>query len=355
MKGRLEYVDALRGVAILLVVYVHLVSQGLYYNKGGWEKELYSLATGCMPFRMALFFFISGLFAYTLYDTATLRKRVANRLTRQLWPTLAICALFNALFFWKGWENLIFNRHNAGYWFTQSLVQTFIFYAVTAWGMERMRLSRGAQTVVICGIIGVLVWLRRHLFGDGHIGAFYMATYLVKTIQWAPFFLAGVVMKMWFAEVIAFIEREWWVIGGIAAYYICGLVWKEMAIPELMAASGVAGIYILFHQTRGFWGSNGLLLRGLRSLGKQTLPIYLYHYMIIQPICTHRLLGGLKWVYGKPWAELPLIMGIAIGIAAICVVTDRCIKRGAPWLHGILYNPMALRLKRKEEAGLSRA
>ncbi len=336
------YVDALRGVAILLVVYVHLVSQGLFFNKGGWEGSLASPAVICQPFRMALFFFISGLLAYTAYDSQTLRKRVSNRLTRQLWPTLVVAALFNAVFFWKGWESLIFNRHNAGYWFTQSLVQTFIFYALLAWGMRKLQFSKGAETGVLLIVIATLVWLRRYLFGDGHIGAFYMATYLVKTIQWAPFFLAGVVARMWLPRFNKFIERGWPIILAGVVYFGAGLVWKEIRVPELMSLTGVMGIFALFHLTGSFWGGGNIISKGLAFLGKKTLPIYLYHYFMIQPLCTHRLLRWARGIYGEPWLEIPCVMLGALAIALLCLGIDEGIKRLVPALHDFLYRPLNL-------------
>ena len=56
MKQRLEYIDALRGLAILLVVFMHVPQYGFGLSIGGYYMELASLLA------VPLFFFISGLF-----------------------------------------------------------------------------------------------------------------------------------------------------------------------------------------------------------------------------------------------------------------------------------------------------
>lgn len=56
MKQRLEYIDALRGLAILLVVFMHVPQYGFGQSIGGYYMEIASLLA------VPLFFFISGLF-----------------------------------------------------------------------------------------------------------------------------------------------------------------------------------------------------------------------------------------------------------------------------------------------------
>ena len=54
MKQRLEYIDALRGLAILLVVFMHVPQYGFGQSIGGYYMEMAILLA------VPLFFFISG-------------------------------------------------------------------------------------------------------------------------------------------------------------------------------------------------------------------------------------------------------------------------------------------------------
>ena len=91
MKERFEYIDALRGFTMLLVIYAHfagLVAQGADGDIGIFCSVIMH------RIRMPLFFFVSGFFAYALYDSALFRKRLRNRITKQLWPTVVVCTLY---------------------------------------------------------------------------------------------------------------------------------------------------------------------------------------------------------------------------------------------------------------------
>lgn len=66
-KGGIEYIDSLRGLTIILVVFSHV--------------SLFLLGSNCpsndvfLLFRMPLFFFISGYMAYSANFTSSLMKK----------------------------------------------------------------------------------------------------------------------------------------------------------------------------------------------------------------------------------------------------------------------------------------
>lgn len=59
VQKRYEYIDCMRGLTMLLVVYYHIIGQvlGMVDQSG--------LSNFCGGFRMPLFFFVSGFLAYT--------------------------------------------------------------------------------------------------------------------------------------------------------------------------------------------------------------------------------------------------------------------------------------------------
>ena len=104
-KERLQWLDALRGFTMLLVVanHVYLVS----FDTSTKASMFMSL---CLLFRMPLFFFISGFLAYKAlfsWNVADTARLVQKKLRVQLVPTLVMMTAWIALFrkpFWQAME-----------------------------------------------------------------------------------------------------------------------------------------------------------------------------------------------------------------------------------------------------------
>lgn len=338
-SSRLEYIDALRGVAILLVVYQHVLTYGIF---NGWVADLtcpWSLATFAIRFRMPLFFFISGLLACASYDAATLRRRVMNRLSRQLWPTVAVCLIYNALFFWRGWHSLFFSSHNAGYWFTQSLVQVFVVYALAEFLMQRAGLGRKGRSVLLgIAALSLVAMQYFHWIPSGRAGGLIEASYIHKSVIYAPFFFTGVIARLWMREFVALIGKWYVILLCVAAIVASCWVGSQQPVFPL----GIAGIIMMtgiFSRTGKFWISGKGVSGVLKEMGRNTLPIYLYHYIVLQFVANHHLFSYLRSSYGKAW-ELPVVLILSISVASLCMLFDQTVKRYLKPVHRILYSPV---------------
>lgn len=131
----------MRGFTMILVVYWHVICFVFY-------QDLSFVDVFFISFRMPLFFFISGLLAYSVkYDKQLYIKRVTNRIYGQLIPTFVVGILY-ALTINVTVSDFMLDPWKEGYWFTFCMFQVFLIYATLTYLLDRQNFSTGYKTVV---------------------------------------------------------------------------------------------------------------------------------------------------------------------------------------------------------------
>lgn len=123
MSKRLEYIDALRGLAILLVVFMHVPQYGFGQSGGGYYIEMATLLA------VPLFFFISGLFAQSSVTPIISIKKIGKRIHSILLPTFLIGG-FYVLLNHMPVMDMLQDKFKAGYWFTITLFEYLVIVDV---------------------------------------------------------------------------------------------------------------------------------------------------------------------------------------------------------------------------------
>ena len=121
---RINYIDAMRGFTMLLVVFVHVFIFG--FGDSNIEAIIPSLFN---LFHMPVFFFISGFIGYkaiTRWDRQFYVSNLKKKLVVLIIPSLFFYTLFN-LCHDKGFFSY-FNGGFGEYWFTFALLEYFIVY-----------------------------------------------------------------------------------------------------------------------------------------------------------------------------------------------------------------------------------
>lgn len=95
-QNRIDYLDTLRGIAILLVVIYHYYyrfqNEGYYYFQA-FNIPFIELAFKHGYYGVHLFFVISGfVIAMTLFKSKNIYEFVVRRFSR-LWPTMLVCSI----------------------------------------------------------------------------------------------------------------------------------------------------------------------------------------------------------------------------------------------------------------------
>lgn len=324
---RLEYIDALRGFTILLVVYFHVC-----LTVENSSETSSSIMRICARFRMPLFFCISGFFAYGIYDGALLRKRIKNRLTQQLWPTVWTFLIYIHLCGTGGVSESIFHPLKAGYWFTYSLFQVFLPFSIITYLMTRNCFSKRTQAVIYSAIMIICfisASVLRRLPGniiDSRLAGFLS---LDRTVMLSTFFYFGAFIRVYFNYLTKLFECLWFNLAVFCIFVIM-LFFNDSFITRLSGYFGIILTVGVFYCTKAFWSNEHSASRGLQLLGKTTLPIYLFHTFILY---VFALSGMQTFIYpyiGITWIEFPVVMLISCIVAFICVIIDKGLSHVKP-------------------------
>lgn len=354
-EGRLDFIDGLRGLTMIMVVYWHVLVMSL-------DITTYTAMT-LQLFRMPLFFFVSGFFAYSFhFDRSKLKKRLSNRWHKQMMPTVIIFIafiLFEVSYF-SGFSNpaeylgnLFTSLHTnavsefkSGYWFTFVLVEVFCVFAFLnhlLWAKKVRRNMQGLIFLAIAAGCGVFQWLFTTyiLPGSGktlkHIYDLLSLTHLTR---YQVFFYLG-------ASAGAFGPVLWRLISrrGVAimiAAVTLTVFWftPRFRVPlHWFYAASIMGILfsitLFFHLNR-FFAGHMAIGRILKFIGKNTLPIYLLHYFVIRAMKEVSLPWLATGIKAGAWAEIPIVTAISLAIIGIVLGVDALLKI-KPRIHRIIF------------------
>ena len=133
MKKRLGYIDAMRGLGILSVVYFHLVVMGMR------DSEYQSaIAPIIQLYFMPLFFFVSGYLSEKIGHIKSLSelwRMTYKKLKNLLVPTIVMFSLC-VIFFRMNLVESIVDSYKGGYWFAYVLFCILLLYAVLAMALR---------------------------------------------------------------------------------------------------------------------------------------------------------------------------------------------------------------------------
>ena len=268
--NRLPHIDALRGLAMLMVVYSHLLT----FSMGGITPSL--VGQFMNELMLPLFFFISGFCMFKSNFVLTLKgwgRQVVAKTQAILIPTVVMFALF-MLYSQNDMLFYLFRYDKSGYWFTWVLFQivlTFLFFEVVA--------SHFQQQVVkfLVRILPLFLFL---IFSRvvGYESQAAVLFEWVKVKEFYLYFLIGYYTHCWSPYILHFLNRDWanasLLILSVLSYLIIGggksLIFCLILLYFL--SSRLNERYTLTAYTP---------FRVLNNIGKNTLQIYFLHFYLL--------------------------------------------------------------------------
>lgn len=346
-NNRLEYLDSLRGIAMINVIYFHIC----IYLLGESTVINDSLDRWQMP----VFFFITGFFAFSpVYDTPLIKKRMKTRLQEQLYPTFIVWLIF-IVCSWLLSEHPfkdhllhgIYDPAKVGYWFTFSLVQVFMAYALFAYFLSYLKISVKKQTAVYLIIIITFGVLSLMTFDDaamsGSLRKIWNVLSLGKTIKLVAFFFFGALVRMHW-KAIGNIMRRYWFAGLSLAVFTATSFFSaaddadSAAIYLISRISGLSYMVSLFMCLEKYISHATPVGRYLQRIGRNTLPIYLFHFFILLliPYFINDLNVLLRQLSVNPFIEFISFTIISIIIAEITLAIETLLNT-VPRLHRVIF------------------
>lgn len=329
---RMQWVDTLKGVAIILVVYRHVII-------GLQRKELYvpeGLATANLlfySFRMPLFFLLSGLFLYR-----SLKKRKASSLFESKFATLIYpylvwtiiqitlqilvsdSAVTNSNRGWKDYLYILYQpRELDQFWYLPALFNATIVYLLLH---SVLKLNKTIHILLAIGI-----YFSSFAFKDISMICDWMLFY--------PFLLLGALLsdfffnenntarikKPWlfFAAIPFFILTQYLYLQHDEHYYTDTVAGKLLFIP--ISLTGSAMMLLLSFRLEQF-----SISKAFRVIGFHSLYIYVMH---VQAASLWRTI--LMKFFGVTDAYVLLFSGIIFSVFVCICIYNLLIRNGPLW------------------------
>ena len=327
-KQRIEYIDAMRGFTMILVVFAHICHFCLGDSRMGYNAVF-------ILFRLPCFFMISGW----LFECVAMRpfKEVAkHKAMVQLLPTfIFLLLLAPPPFFFHQLGTL-----KGGYWFTFALFEYFILYMVI------IRISRKWSFLLAIAItIGTFIYARYfdsiHNSIDGYqlwieklLGFFSVTTWRLFI-----FFYLGAWIKRHFDGFIRWTSKPTVIVLiTIAFFLIASTSHRDNLMFEMFRfyGGGITGMVMVFTFFRlsASWLKRLHISKPLQYVGMRTLDVYLLHFFFL-PRFLMPYAAQIKACDGQ-FMEFIVIMAISLVVLMMSLGVSYIIRL-SPFLAHYLF------------------
>ena len=346
---RIEWLDAMRGFTMILVVAYHVAQFGFLEN----EKTSAALPF-LVLFRMPLFFFVSGFLAYKsrfIWTVGNTLPLVRKKLMVQIVPALIFLCLFIVFktngTFQDSFMRAMQSPTKNGYWFTWVLLQMFLIYYVISIVAHKTfptpSVREGEEKSSIAGRFSWVFWLAVWILSIAayetlylpwvfkyHKDVFFDYTSLVQTIRYMQFFLLGNIVHRYWDRVQKLFDSIWFFpLVATLAVLCCADIFRwhtlKFAWTNLPRTTAMYTLLLMvvmfFRYNRKWFTMEHPLGRALQYTGQHTLDIYLLHFLLIPSM---PFIGTwLNAHHPNFLIDLVVSVGIALPIVAACLLISR--------------------------------
>ena len=342
-KGtRLEWLDAMRGLTMILVVAYHVAQMSF-----GLSEKTSSSLPFFVLFRMPLFFFVSGFLAYKAsfeWTWPNALRLTWKKIKIQVLPALVFLCVFIILRrpeFWGSFEYCMKSPTKGGYWFTWVLLHMFIIYYLTCMVQElvnskfKIENSRGRHWAIwVLFVVSLIVYETLYQPSISyHKDLFFRYSSLVTTMNFLPFFLFGNLVHRYWNQAQKVADSSWFypiltliaflACADIFRWHFCRFEWTNL--PRTIAMFTLLSMVVIFFRNYQSWFTQERFIgRTLQYIGVRTLDVYLLHYILLP-----RLPQVGQWLnQNRPNFVLEVVtsFSVALIVIAFCLLISQILR-----------------------------
>ena len=326
---RLTYIDALRGITMLMVVFYH-VEVFSFDVRSSIINSLF------ITFRMPLFFFISGFIAFknVKWDKMYFAEMVKKKFIVQILPTLFFSIIYYCICQSESFLTF-FEKGPRLYWFTITLFYMFLIYYFIMYIMKCR--SSKTKDFILCGIsiLGLLIytgiWLNYLNFER------YSFLFIGDLTYYMEFFVFGLLCKRYYlkfeqivsSDIVKAILTILFMISFILNLnetFIDNIIIHKFNSSFLLRYLGLLLVFSLFYHYRNTFDSENRIVRGLRFIGRRTLDIYLLHYFFLPDLKSFASSYSFIFTPQNTVIELVVVLSFSIVIVLMCLGVSAIIR-----------------------------
>ena len=341
---RLEWLDALRGFTMILVVAYHVSTNGF----GEIEKTSMALPF-LVLFRMPLFFFISGFLAYKPdfnWTGGRLGMMVWKKFKIQMIPTLVFMLIALIMYhpqFWNHFDRYVATPYKMGYWFTLVLLQMFIIYYVFAFVEGKWLKAKGKGEgswipITILWVVALIAYAVLYMpswfkFPKPSDSSWLNYTSFIQTMRYFHFFVFGNIVHRYWRGWQRLFDSKWFFPILIVLVVVCCsdifkwhlLKFQWTNLPRTISMYGLMLIvFIAFRYYQEQFTHKHLVGRGLQFIGVRTLDIYLLHFLFLPNL---KMVGDFINVNNKNFViDVTQSVVVALLVIGFCCLVSSVLR-----------------------------
>lgn len=327
-KKRIEYIDAMRGFTMILVVYSHI----LFFGYDDVLSQSITFNKVFVLFRMPLFFLVSGFVLYKdniTWDLSHSMSFLRKKFMVQIVSTMLFLLLYVILFDRQLWFALIDNA-KLGYWFTIALFEYFVIYTMFNYLFYVTKLSDRLRNILLI-VLSIVIYVLStptvclSLF---HMDSTVYGLLGISMLKYFLFFIFGVLIKKYFNRFQSLLDNNKFVTSVIVVFFLVAIYFVRSGISTSAAknhacliVSGLSGIVLVFaffRKRRDAFTQEKRLGRTLQYIGRRTLDVYLLHYFFLP--MNLKEIGKYFVMNQNPTIELFFSLFLTMLVIALCLL-----------------------------------